>query len=297
MKRSTIILGGILAILALATYFVLLQPGETSTTGESTETLCRIDSSAVDRVEIATPSGSVTLALEGGIWMVSGPGGRYRADQSAVAGAVGRGKKIDLRGLVSTNPEKQKVFQVDSAGTHVRFFEHGSPTASFIIGKPGPSWTETYVRRVGSNDVYLAEGPLTYLYSKSLKDWRDRTIFRMDENLITSVLFRYGDTTFTLQHRDTVWLVDQSPAAEGAAKNLASTLANFQSDEFIDTAFTPTGLPSAALEVGGTQIHFYLNKATGTYAVQTSRDPQWFSIQSWRSQQVLKRKKDFLQAP
>jgi hypothetical protein len=119
----------------------------------------------------------------------------------------------------------------------------------------------------------------------------------MDENLITSVLFRYGDTTFTLQHRDTVWLADQTPAAEGAAKNLIATLANLQSDEFIDTAYTPPGAPSAALEVGGTQIRFYLNRAAGTYAVQTSREPQWYSIQNWRSQQILKRKKDLLLAP
>jgi Domain of unknown function (DUF4340) len=297
MKRSTIILAGTLAVLAIATYFVLRQPGETSTTSESTETLCHVDSSAVDKLEILTPSGSITLSLEGGTWMVAGQTGKFRADQSAVAAAVGRGKRIELRGLVSTNPEKQKVFQVDSAGTRIRFFEHGSPTASFVIGKPGPSWTETYVRRDGSADVYLAEGPLSYLYAKSLKDWRDRTIFRTDENLITSVGFRYGDTTFTLQRRDSVWLVDQTPAAEGAARSLITTLANLQSDEFIDSTFTPTAAPNAALDVAGTQIRFYLNKTTGAYAVQSSRDPQWFSIQSWRSQQILKRKKDLLQTP
>jgi hypothetical protein len=182
-------------------------------------------------------------------------------------------------------------------GVLVRFFEHGTPGASFIIGKPGPSWTETFVRRDGSSDVYLAEGPLSYLFAKQLKDWRDRAIFRKDDNLITSVRFRYGDTTFLVEHRDTIWQVDQSRALESSARGLFSTLANFQADDFIDSAFTPATPPGAVVNVDGTEIRFHLNKDTGSYAVQTSRDPQWFSIQSWRAAQILKRKKDFLQTP
>jgi hypothetical protein len=296
MKRSTLILIGILVILAIATYVVLQRPGETSSSGSGSEFLSQFDSSAVDRLEISSPSGSVTLALEAGKWMITSPG-RYRADQTAIAAAVGRGKRIELRNLVSTNPEKQKVFQVDSMGLHVRFYERGNPKASFIIGKPGPSWTETYVRRDGSTDVYLAEGPLSYLFAKQVKDWRDRTIFHIEENVVKAVRFRYGDTTFVVQHRDTVWEVDQRPASEGTTRGFLTLLSNFQCDDFIDSAFTPPATPNAVIELDAVQIRFYLNKTSGTYAVQTSQDSQWFTIQSWRASQILKRKREFLQTP
>jgi Domain of unknown function (DUF4340) len=296
MKRSTLLLIGILVILAITTYFVLQRPGETSSSGSDGELLSQIDSSAVDRLEISSPSGSVTLALEAGKWMITSPG-RFRADQTAIAAAVGRGKRIELHNLVSTNPEKQKVFQVDSMGVHVRFYERGTQKASFIIGKPGPSWTETYVRRDGSTDVYLAEGPLSYLFAKQVKDWRDRTIFHIEENLIKAVRFRYGDTTFVVQHRDTLWEVDQSAASEATTRGFFTLLSNFQCDDFIDSSFAPQAAPNAVIDVEGTQIRFYLNKASGTYAVQTSQDSQWFSIQSWRASQILKHKREFLQTP
>ena len=293
MKKNTMILLGTLLLLAVAAYVVLQQPGETSSTGGDGEMLASYDSAAVDKMEIRTPAGTITLVNEAGTWMITSPG-RYRADGPGVASAVGRGRNIRLTGLVSTNPEKQGVFQVDSLGVHVTVFERGTAKTGFVLGKPGPSWTETYVRRDGSTDVYLGEGPLTYLFSKPLSDWRERTILREPAGAITAVRYQYGDTSFTVQFRDSLWTVDGQPANDAVARGVISSLSDFRADGFLDTLTSPPGKPVALVTVGKTQVRFHFDKAASRYAVQTSHDAQWYEIQSWKGEQVLKRKKEFL---
>jgi hypothetical protein len=293
MKRSTLLLIGILLALGIATYFVLQRPGETSSDTVSREMLVTYDSAAVDGIEITSGGSAVRLALEGGKWMIVSPV-HFRADENAVTSAISRGRKIEVRGVVSSNPEKQGVFQVDSSGTLVKIFEHGAEKAAFRIGKAGTTFDETYVRRGGDNNVLIAEGPLAYLFVKSPKDWRDRTIFKADRDRITSIRYRYGDTTFTVAFVDSVWKVDSQPAAPASIQNLLGTLSNYLANDFVDSSFTPDGPPAAVVEVAGTQLWFYHAGEGGKFLVKNSDDPQWFVVEPYRAQDLLKRKKDLL---
>jgi hypothetical protein len=292
MKRPLVILASILLVLGLIAIIVLQQPGEKSSSGFLGEKLVTYDSSAVDRLEIVSPSGRTVLSREGGKWMLKSPV-EYRADEAAVTAAIGQGKSIELKSLVSDNPVKQGVFQVDSTGTMVRVFEHDTERAAFHVGKMSSSYTESYVRREGSNDVYLAEGILSYAFGRSAKEWRDKTVFKADRSSITSVRFQYGDTTFTLTQQDSLWLIGSDRATDNAVSALLGALTNFQTDDFIDSAVT-LGPPAALIETGGTQIQFYANKEGNKYTVKTSISGQLFDVQSWKASQLLKRKKDFL---
>jgi len=293
MKRSTLLLVGILAALGIATYIVLQRPGESSRDASSPEMLVTYDSSAVDRLQVTSGGSTVSLALEGGKWMVVAPI-HFRADESAVTAALSRGRKVEIRGLVSSNPEKQKIFQVDSAGTLVQIFERGAEKAAFRIGKPGTSYDETYIRREGENNVLIGEGPLAYLFVKSPRDWRDRTVFKADRDKITALRYRYGDTTFTVAFVDSIWKVDSQPASPAVIQNLLGTLSNYLANDFYDSTFTPAAPPTAVVEALDAQIRFYHSKETGKFLVQSSRDPQWYILEPYRAQDLLKRKKDFI---
>lgn len=293
MKRSTLLLIVILVALGIVTYFVLQRPGESSSDAISREMLVTYDSAAVDRMEITSAGSTISLALEGGRWMIVAPV-HFRADENAATSAISRGRKIEVRGLVSNNPEKQGVFQVDSSGTLVKVFEHGTEKAAFRIGKPGTTFDETYVRREGEGNVLIAEGPLAYLFVKSSKDWRDRTIYKADRDKITSIRYRYGDTTFSVVFADSVWKVDSEPAAPASIQNLLGTLSSYLANDFVDSSYTPGGPPAALLEVDGTQLQFYHAGDSGRYLVKNSADPQWFVVEPYRAQDLLKRKKDLL---
>jgi hypothetical protein len=194
---------------------------------------------------------------------------------------------------VSTNPEKQKLFQVDSAGTLVRIYERGAERAAFRVGKQSSSWTETYVRKEGSNDVYATAGVLSSTFARRPKDWRDKTIFKTEREQIKNVTFRYGDTTFTLSFTDSMWRVDSDSAVQTSVSTFLGSISSFQTDEFVDSSVTKLPPLVATIDVEGTQIRFYHEKDAAKYYVQTSQSPEWFEVMQWRVSQVLKRKKDF----
>jgi len=294
MKRNTWILAATLFSLGIATVVVLQQPGEYSTTGSSGNMLVSYDSAAVDKLEVFTSNGHVVLEKDGDLWNITSPM-RYRAADNMATRAIGTGKAIELKSLVSTNPEKQSLFQVDSSGTLVKIYEKGAEKGAFRIGKATPSFTETYVRLEGSNEVHIAEGMLTSIYDRKPKDWRDKGIYRTARENITDVKLQYGDTTISVTFKDSVWRVDGDSIGEPTS--FIASLSKFETDDFVDTTITTLPKLSATIVVNDTAIRFYSDKESQKYFVQTSQSPQWFSIPLWRAKQVLKRKTDFLPAP
>jgi hypothetical protein len=290
MKRNTWILLAVLAVLAVVAVVVLNQPGEQSTEGFLEEPLVQYDSASVDRLEITSAQGHIVLARQGSRWMVEDPISAP-ADEAAVGTAIGKGAAIRLKSLVSSNPEKRFLFQVDSTATLVRIFDHGTERAAFRIGKLGTSYRDTYVRRENSDDVYLADGVLTYVFAKPARDWRDRTIVRIDQEAIQSVEFRYGDTTFTLLREDTVWTVGGNRAAESTVRSFLASLSSMQADGFVDSA-AATGPVEAEITVGSTQLKF-IRAGADKFQVRSSTTPQVFEIYNWRANQLLKRERDF----
>lgn len=296
MTRTTWILVAILLVLAGAAVLVLQQPGELSVSSREGEVLAAYDSAAIDRMDIVTRTESISLQKEGSVWMLTAPL-RAPADARSIQSAIGQGKTVRLSSLISSNPEKQALFQVDSTGTLIRMYEKGMERAAFRIGKPGPGYTDTYVRREGDAGVYLASGMLAQFFGKSSRDWRDKAILSLTPETIRSVRFHYGDTTFTLQAQDSLWSVDGVPAAEHTVRSFLSSLAAFQADEFVDTALT--GIPPLVgmLDVDGTQLGFHRVPGDNMLTVITSRTTQVYRIYAWRADQVLKRKHDFITGP
>lgn len=291
MRKSTWILAVMLVVLGIVTYIVMQSPGERSSSGPE-KTLVEFDSAAVDRIEVRSTSGDVTLEKIGGEWMVTSPL-RYRADPSGVGAALGRARKILVSSLVSTNPQKQALFQVDSAGTLVRLSDRGTEKAAFRIGKMGPSYTESYVRREGSDEVYLAAGMMGPTFTRRPNEWRDKSIFKADQNSLTAVTLRYGDTVFALAFKDSAWIVGGENAEQLSVTGFLGALANLQADEFIDSTVTRMPKLTAQIEVPGTQLRFYTPREGDKTYVETSAVPQLFMVYNWRAQQLLKREKDF----
>ena len=292
MKRNIWLSTAILVVLGIVTYAVLQGPGESSKTGPSEDVLVHLDSAAVDKLEISSSNGVVLLQKEGEVWYLVSLTNKSRAADLMVTSAVGAGAAVKLKTLVSTNPEKQTLFKVDSTGTVVKFFEKGTEKAIVHIGKPTTSFSETYVRLEGSNDVYIAEGMLTSFFDRKPKQWRDKGIYKTPKESITEVMFHYGDTTFVVSLKDSIWRMDD--VVIGEPTSFIASLAKFETEDFVDTTIAKLPTLSASIEVNRIEMHFYFDKNTSRYFVQTTESPQWYSIPLWKAKQVLKRRTDFL---
>lgn len=283
----------IAGILAIAVYFVSRQPGERSISESTGEPLVKYDSAAVDKLVIRSATGTVTLEKQGGKWMITSPL-QFPADEASATAAVGKGKELNVTNLVSANPAKQGIYSVDSTATLVQVFTNNNSAASFRVGKPSSSHTETYVRKEGSNEVYSVAGVLAGTFVKGANEWRDKTIFKTDQSTISSVKLQFGDTTFVLTKKDSVnWMIGNDSTVSSSVTSFIAALANVQADEFVDSTISPTPKLTAILETQGKQLRVY-RQPDGKHYVQSSASPQWFVIQEWKAGQLLKRKKDFL---
>ncbi|HAL55499.1 MAG TPA: hypothetical protein DCP63_03195 [Bacteroidetes bacterium] len=295
MNRNTYILLGIVLVLVFVAFLVMQKPGEQSSTGTSGEFLASVDSLSVDKIEIKSPNSNVVLERRGVEWYLQHPIS-CRADQANVASLIQQSKNLEIKSVVSSKPEKQSVFQVDSTGTLVKIYEKGAEKSSFVIGKGGASYSETYARRSNSNDVVLVGNAMSYVFNRPVKEWRDRTIFITPKENIKEITFQFGDTTFVLMFKDSLWLIGSDSTQQWVVDNLLSSLSNFQADEFVDTPPTPAPKINAMVSSGGVQLSFSYVKEGDKYYVRSSTSPQWYEVQSWRANQVLKRKKEILKS-
>ncbi len=293
MRRPLVVLLGILVACLIAAVILLRQPGEISGAGTTGDTIARFDSASIDRIEVRDRAGTAVLEKQPDGWMLVAPM-HYRADASAVGEALSRARRSEVENVVSTNPAKQPLFDVDTAGTLVTLSAGGAARAAFRVGKTSPSYTETYVRREGSNEVLLVDGLLTPVFARTPGEWRDRTIFSAPMGGITTVSVHFGDTAFVLALADTLWTVDGLPAQPQAVQMFLAALSSLQADAFVDTAVASMPRLTCAIEVQGTRISFFWDPAASRYYVATSRGAQLFTLSSWKGNQVVRRKKDFL---
>jgi hypothetical protein len=256
----------------------------------------KIDSSLVNKIEITKGETSVTIEHKGGNWNLTSPM-HYPADEQSVLSLLSAANKFKVMSLISTNPAKQGLYQVDSlSGTQIKFYDRKGKTISLIVGKMSSSYMETYVRQLGSNDVYLAEGLNSWLINKEVREWRDKTIFKADIDNIKQVLFEYSKDNFSLSKLDSInWAVDNDSANNTNVSNLISALSNFRTEDFVDTTVS-LSTPQLRLQVssnGTTNLQFHPIPPDSTqYWISTSQSPQIFLVSKNFAQQFLKQKKD-----
>lgn len=292
MNKNTSILLGILFILIVTAFFLLRQPGETSLTEAERDLLLELDSASVKTISIVSPSSSITLVSNNADWFLDQPI-QTRADQAVVGGLFREAANLRINSVISDKKEKHALFQVDSAGTRITFSHPSGEDLSIVLGKTGPNFTDVYARRESSNDVVLIDAGISYAVKRTVKEWRDHAILNLPPGSVREIDFRYGDTTFTLSWNDSSWMIGTFPVQESAATGLVNGLSTLRADDFLDAPPTQSKL-AATISVSGIQIRWHQSRSNERYLVQTSLSPQWYQVDQWKAQQVLKRKNDLI---
>ncbi|MFI5252345.1 MAG: DUF4340 domain-containing protein [Bacteroidota bacterium] len=292
MNRTTIFLTILFLILGLVAYFYILAPSgkERETSYKTSDIKISFDSASVAKFTILRTGKNITLENQGGKWMVTTPG-TYKANASVVATMVGGISHLKLGSLVSTNPAKQSVYQVDSSGSKFTVTDRMNKSVTMIIGKPGPSYSDFYVRMDGSNDVYLGEGITTYTLNQELKEWRDKSIFSISQDSIKFVEVDFRSKPFTLKKENSTWKLNDDSIATSEVTPFLSTLSNLNADDFVDTIPKLEIQPFSIRILGSapSDLKFYPQAPdSAKYVVQSSNNPQIFTMTKWMVQQLAK---------
>ena len=249
------------------------------------------DSAKVMRIEIEQLLDGARLKREGKRWLVAGlttplkeellkkegrkkPAIRWHlADGSRVNGALGVFGGLERGVLVSTNPKKRAFYQVDDqTGLKVRLQGEGKQNIlDVIIGKNGPDFASSYIRRADENDVYLVPRTLTGRFSTTVGDWREQNLWTVDIDNVTAMEVRSPKGAYSLtRSRDkkswTLRTINggkiDNERAMGYVRKLASVRAVGFADD-VDTKMAGLNEPeidASITTVDGKRLKFFIGK-------------------------------------
>ncbi len=297
-QRSTYLLLGLFFALILIAYVLLRSPEEREASYSVEDAALSIDSSSVQSIKIVRPSATVSVQDIGGTWYVVKDDGswRYPADVSSVERLLSNVQNLKIRSLISSNPQKQNLFQVDSTGTQVFLTDRSGKVAGLVVGKMGPSFSETYIRPSNSANVYLAEGISSWEVNKELRDWRDKTILKVAQDSVRAISYKYAKDRFSVT-RDSVWHIKKDTVASSLMMGILNSLVNLRADDFVDSLIKVLP-PQAQIDIAVPQpvtLKFSpMPPDSARYWVKSSAASQLFIVNKWNVQNILKQRKDFL---
>jgi hypothetical protein len=203
---------------------------------------------AAEKISLHSPRTDVVLERQGDVWLVASEGS-FPADFSAVGQMLDAASAFSRKDMVSSNPERQALYQVDTTGVAVSIEGAGGRRlASFIVGKLGPDYQSTYVRDASSNTVILAAGHLGGTFDRGQRSWQDKRIFAVEPKDVIGVTVTKPGLSMALERRgENEWVVSR-PESGGCDPTKVSkwvrALANLRADDFVGRM----PMPAAGLE-------------------------------------------------
>ena len=237
--RTTVILFGIFIILLIFVYLFEGPLSERKRTQEKgTPTLFPdFNKDTATKIEVKSTAQEVSLERKEEGWLISGTDA-FTADPQLVNSALDTVANFTRENVASKNPEKLELFEaVQGKGVEVKISGADQKMlAHFYIGKSGPDFFSTYFRKEGSDEVLLAAGSIKSSFDRSIKNWRDKTIFSFPAESITQLTLNPSQEEIVLKKDEKgVWQIvspEQAEANKEVVTDMVATLASLKASDF-----------------------------------------------------------------
>jgi hypothetical protein len=308
MKKPLYLLLGLLAIFVIV-YLLLIQKEKKTFRQEKVENFLQLDSAAVNRFEFNLFDTKLAFEKVDQQWYMTRPDS-CRADNRAIEQMLSMATHLEVGEIISSNPEKQFVFQVDTLmGNRLDFFDGQNLLASMVIGKMQEDRLHAYLRKTDSDDVYLAKGLFSHIANRRLDLWKDRSLLVLDPKQASHIELDQNGKKFRLTKEDTLWFASAHPYQEsvpadgGTVDDYIETLANMKIDDFVrafqygEISFDRPKLELMLTFPGGEQEKVAAVAGGGEesrYYVKTDRDKNVFILYEFNFKRIVRAFEDFL---
>ena len=210
--KKALILAAVLAALATL-YFLSERTAAKKERKTEVALVANFDAAQAAAITITAPGkAAVVLKKYGDAWKLTAGGVTYAAETAAVTSLLGQVVKIKSATVASKNPKNFDSFEIsDAKAVNVKIDDAGGKAlAQLLLGKNGPDIFSTYVRAKDALAVYLVPGLLKNMADRELKDWRDKTIWKLNGDRIAQ---------YTVAGDKNLWLRKDSTGAWQAVCN------------------------------------------------------------------------------
>lgn len=224
---TTYALLGIFIVLSVMV-ILIKDPWHLIHSDKKTSFIEKVPAGQVNKIEITINQNTQTLIKEGSNWVVESKG-NVPAQQDAVAKIITKALELNRKDLVAKLQESHAKFNVDDQGIRVKIFgSERTPIGDFYVGKAGPDYLSTYLRKEGENFVYLYPENIREIFSQP--DLRDLSIIKLSQNEITKIQGEENGNAVTIEKQEEGWKVVaplEVVLAEDAIKPLMDLFNNF----------------------------------------------------------------------
>ncbi len=297
MKKTTIYLIVTFIALLVIVYFLIKPEPERTASYDIKDLGLKIDSMYISKIEIYRNQKSIILENISDKWYITSPL-KYPADELSITTLLSSASKLKILSLISSNPAKQAIFQVDSAnGTILNFHDKRGKNISFILGKMGPSYMESYLRPINSDEVYLSEGINSWTVNKEVKDWRDKYILKLQKDSIKQLIIETGKEIVALTKNENKWYVEDDSVESNKIESIINLLSNLRTEDFVDSS---VNLPKAQTKLTIQENNFFIISLypippdSSKYWITNSNSQQVYTVSRYIANQLIKTKKDFM---
>jgi len=253
--------------------------------------LPKLTQADVDRITAIGGTDTLVLARTDGSWQVNG----FVADHGQVDQLFRALTDSTARSeLLARSATSHHRLGVDSTGRAVVFSRGNDTLLSLVVGSQGTAFQTAYVRRAGTDDVFLYHGALPGLLGRDQDAWRDRRIARIPQDTVGKVLLMRGGRSTTLERADSGWTIGARPADSAAVSRMLRGLGDLTAIGFATPAKADSldfTRPSRRLTVlgraGDTLLALAVDSAADGYWVRRAGNPAVFRLDFWRVDELI----------
>jgi hypothetical protein len=288
-----LLLGGLWAVMKSAREEAMTHSQVTAQAALPEIKLAAEDADKITKIQIQNAGkGEVVLEKQGDSWKLTKPV-NYPANQANVKALIDNLKELRLKDSIDTGKAQYATYDLeDEKAVHVQLYKDATKAFDLYFGKSGSRGQMT--RLTDKDGVYVTSGYSSYLYTREVKDWRDRDILKFEDTNVVSATITNENGVFSFSKNDDKWTGTFKgkpiPGFEvEKVKDMLRSFKTFTAEDFADgKSPADTGLTKPATVVltlkdeGGTIKINVGNIATGSsrYA-QKEGNPTIFVVNSF----------------
>jgi len=227
----------LLAVLVVLSIFAYVAhesneaPKRPSAESDKAKLFPSLKADVIAAIKIKSLGAEAQLARDdAGTWVVPDKG-NYPADAKAIERMLEAIETMDRGTVVSRNPEKQTLYEVDEVtGTEVTVLDKDeNELAHFFVGKAGQDFFSTNIRIAGQNEVRLVRKMLSYMFKRPGADWREKLLFDLDDTKIVKyqVTGMEGASTFEKSEQGTWSTIEPTAGKDFDADDMKRAASGF----------------------------------------------------------------------
>ncbi len=154
------------------------------------------DVDKVTKIEIKNANKSdVVLEKQGESWKLTKPV-EYQANQQNVKSLLDNLKELRVKDSIDTGKSQYATYDLeDDKAVHVEVHKDATKAVDLYFGKSG---TRGQMTRIADKEgVYVASGYSNYLYTRDVKDWRDRDVLKFEDANVVGVTITNANGAFS----------------------------------------------------------------------------------------------------